>query len=83
MCKVLQQIEADTCEKKLESYYRLNKKRRLDDSDIFRKKDCEQVMRVKKALKDLNNLDFPEGTGLFINDTLCPSYRILWKNIKN
>ena len=84
MCKVLQQIGADTCEKKLELYYRLNKKRRLDDSDIFRRKDCEQVMRVKKDLKDLNpnNLDFPEGTRLFINDIMCPYYKVR-TNIKN
>ena len=41
-------------------------------------------MRVKKDLKDLNpnNLDFPEGTRLFINDTLCPYYRVLWNKYK-
>ena len=41
-------------------------------------------MRVKKDLKDLNpnNLDFPEGTRLFINDILCPYYRVLWNKYK-
>ena len=41
-------------------------------------------MRAKKDLTDLNpnNLDFPEVTGLFINDTMCPYYRVA-KNIKN
>ena len=41
-------------------------------------------MRVKKDLKDLNpnDLDFPEGTRLFINDTLCPYYRVLWNKYK-
>ena len=41
-------------------------------------------MRVKKDLKDLNpnNLDFPGVTRLFINDTMCPYYRVR-TNIKN
>ena len=84
MCKVLQQLRADTCEEKLKSYYRLNKKRRSDNSDIFRGKDCEHVMRVKKDLKDLNpnNLDFPEGTRLFINDNLRAYYRVIWNKYK-
>ena len=49
------------------------KKRRSGDSEISRRKDCQQIMRVKKELKDLNptHLDFPEGTQLFINDSLC------------
>ena len=36
-------------------------------------------MKVKKDLKDLNptDSDFPEGTRLFKNDTLCPYYRVL------
>ena len=60
------------------------KKRRSDDSEIFKRKYCEQVMRVKKDLKDLNpnNLDFPEGTRLFINDIMCPYYKV-GTNIKN
>ena len=59
------------------------KKTRSDDSEILGGK-TEQVIRVKKDLKDLNpnNLDFPEGTRLFINDTLCPYYGVLWNKHK-
>ena len=59
------------------------KKTRSGDIEILGGK-TEQVMRVKKDLKDLNpnNLDFPEGTRLFINDTLCPYYRVLWNKYK-
>ena len=43
------------------------------------------MIRVKKDLKDLNttDLDFPEGTRLFINDTLCPYCRVLSTSIEN
>ena len=36
-------------------------------------KDREQMMRVKKDLKDLNptDIDFPDGARLFIIDSLC------------
>ena len=59
-------------------------KQRSDDSEISRRKDSEQVMKVKKDLKDLNSTDsdFPEGARLFKNDTLCPYYRVLWKKHK-
>ena len=42
----------------------------MDDNENSRWKDCEQVIRLKKDLKDLNttDLDFSEGTWLFIND---------------
>ena len=41
-------------------------------------------MRVKKRLKDLNpaNLSFPEGTKLYVNDSLCPYNRGLWNERK-
>ena len=59
-------------------------KKRSDDSEISRTKDSEQVIKVKKNLKDLNpnDSDFPEETRLFINDKLCPYYRILWNKYK-
>ena len=41
-------------------------------------------MKVKKDLKDLNptDLNFSEGTQLFINETLFPCYRVLWNKHK-
>ena len=49
-----------------------------------RRKDCEQVMRVKKNLKDLNptKLDFLEGMQLFKNDSLCPYFKGHWNKFK-
>ena len=49
-----------------------------------RRKDCKQVFQVKKDLKDLtaDDLDLPRGTKIFVNQSLCPYYRILWSKTK-
>ena len=54
------------------------------NNEISRTKDSEQVIKVKKGLKDLNPIDsdFPEGTRLFINDNLCHNYRVHWNKYK-
>ena len=42
------------------------------------------MMRVKKELKnlDMTDLDFSEGTKIFVNESLCPYYRWLWSVCK-
>ena len=49
-----------------------------------RRKDCEQVLQAKKDLKDLNtdDLDLPRGTKIFVNQSLCPYYHMLWSESK-
>ena len=48
------------------------------------RKDCKQVFQVKKDLKDLtvDDLDLPRGTKIFVNQSLCPYYCILWSETK-
>ena len=48
------------------------------------RKDCKQIFKVKKDLKDVNmdDLDLPRGTKIYINQSLCPYYRILWSKAK-
>ena len=49
-----------------------------------RRKDCKQVLQAKKDLKDLNtdDLNLPRGTKIFVNQSLCPCYRMLWSKSK-
>ena len=49
-----------------------------------RRKDCKQVLQVKKDLKDLNtnDLDLPRDRKIFVSQSLCPYYRILWSKSK-
>ena len=42
------------------------------------RKGCKQVLQVKKELKDLtaDDPDLPQSTKIFLNQSLCPNYRI-------
>ena len=84
VCKVLH-IGADIFEDKIESYHNLNKKSYRIIVTFSRNKDCELVMMIQKDLKDLNptDLDFPEGTQLFINNSLCPECKKTMKKNKS
>ena len=44
------------------------------------RKGCKQVLQAKKNLKNLNtdDLDLPRCTKIFVNQSLCPYYRMLW-----
>ena len=54
VCKVLQHTGDDICGEKIESCECLNQKSHRAIVRFSKWKDCEQVMRVKKDLKDLN-----------------------------
>ena len=49
-----------------------------------RRKDSKQVFQAKKDLKYLTAYDFdlPGATKIFVNQSLCPYYRILWSKTK-
>ena len=49
-----------------------------------KRKACLQVLRVKKELKnfDPSEFDFPEGTAIFINESLSSHYKMLWSKCK-
>ena len=47
-------------------------------------KDCLRILRVTKDLKSLDptDLDFPESTKIYVNESLCPYYRGIWNKCK-
>ena len=49
-----------------------------------KRKVCQQVLREKKELKNIDpsGFDFPEGTAVFINESLCSYYKMLWNKCK-
>ena len=48
------------------------------------RKDCKQLLQVKKGLKDLNmdDLELPRDTKIFVNQSLCPYYHMLQSKSK-
>lgn len=44
------------------------------------RKYCKQALQCKKDVPNvnMNNIDLPERTKLFINESLCPQYKGLW-----
>ena len=83
LCKIFNSIGFGIGEDRIEERHRLTKSDRTIVK-ISRRKDCQHLMRIKKGLKDFNptNLSFPEGTEIYINDSLCPYYRELWNECK-
>ena len=83
ICKAFNSVGFDIKEDRIEACHRLTKSDRIIVK-FSRRKDCQNLMRIKKGLKDLNptNLNFPEGTKIHVNDILCPYYKGLWNECK-
>ena len=49
-----------------------------------KRKECLQVLSVKKDLKNLDMVDIglPENCKVFVNQSLCPYYKLLWSKSK-
>ena len=58
----------------IDDCHRLGKKNDRVIVKFTGRKDCKQVLQVKKDLKDLtaDDLDLPKGTKIFVNQSLCP-----------
>ena len=80
---VFKKIGVEIDEWDVQACHRLKEKERTIVKFVNRK-DCLQILRVKKDLKSLDptELDFPENTKIFINESLCPYYRGIWNKCK-
>ena len=80
---VFKKIGVEIDERDVQACHRLKEKDRTIVKFVNRK-DCLQILRVKKELKSLDptDLNFPENTKIFINESLCPYYRGIWNKCK-
>ena len=76
VCNVFQEIDVDVCGRDIQVCHRLKDKERAIVK-FTNRKDCLRILRVKRELKGLDPaaLDLPEGTKIFVNESLCPYYR--------
>ena len=77
-------LGCDIAPERTEACHRISKKSSTVIIKFTRRKDCQQVWRVKKDLqkikmKDVNLLG---QNRLFINRSLCPHYKVLWTKSK-
>ena len=51
---------------------------------FLRRKDCDQVLSVKRDLRKikLEDIGLRGSNSIFINPSLCPYYRMLWSKSK-
>ena len=77
------EIGVNINERDIQACHRLREKDRTIVKFVNRK-DCTNILRVKKDLKHLDpsKLSFSEGTKIFINESLCPCYRGIWNKCK-
>ena len=86
--KVFNKLGVTVNEENVEACHRIKQGSDRLIIKLSRKKDCQQVMKVKSDLRNLNvsECDLPAGTTLYFNESLCPYYRWIWsccKKLKN
>ena len=84
MLSIFQKVGSTIAPKFIDDCHRPGKNNDRVIVKFTRRKDCKQVPQVKKGLKDLtaDDLDLPRGTKIFVNQSLCSNYRILWLKTK-
>ena len=79
VCDIIQEIGVDICDRDIQACHGLKD----NDQTIVKftnRKNCLRILRVKRQLKGLDPtaVDFPVGTKILINESLCPYYRGIW-----
>ena len=81
-CKIVDRVGAKIDDSDIESCHCIGSQgRRI--VKFSHTKDCQQLMKFKKDLSKLNLTDTDLGNKkIFINQSLCPYYKILWSKTK-
>ena len=85
--KVLKIIEKVGCPiegNNIEACHQISKKNEKIIVKFSRRKDCQNVLNAKKELRklDMKETGFPEDNPIFVNQSLCTYYRVLWSKAK-
>ena len=68
----------------IEACHRVSEKSATAIVMVSRRKDCQEVLAVKKDLHKIKmeGVGLPGQNKLFINKNLCPYYKVLWSKSK-
>ena len=79
MYQIFLSLECNVSKEDLDACHWLKDKERVIVK-FCQSKDCEKVFKTKNDLRKLDetNLDLPEGSKIFVNQSSCCYYRLLW-----
>ena len=82
--EVFSKVGCNITNENIEACHRINQNSDRTIVKLSRRKDCLQMLSVKKDLQKLNmeELDLPAGTKIFVYQSLCPYYKVLWSKSK-
>ena len=68
----------------IEACHRISKKNERIIMKFSRRKDGQNVLNAKRELRklDMKEIGFPEDNPIFVNQSLCTYYRVLWSKAK-
>ena len=83
MCQLFGSLDYNVNKEDLDPCHWLQDKERVIVK-LCRRKDCGKVLKAKSNLRkpDTTNLDLPEGSKIFVNQSLCYYYGLLWPGSK-
>ena len=83
---VLRGIDVEVYTENIESCHRLKGKGSKGSVilKLSKRKDAEKIKLNKKKLKNIDHkkIGLPSGTNVFINESLCGYYKLLWSKYK-
>ena len=83
ICKISRSLDCNVNKEDLDACHWLKDKEQVIVK-FCQRKDCEKVLKAKNDLRKLHasNIDLPEGSNFFVNQSLCHYYRLLWSTSK-
>ena len=82
MLNVFREIGAEIGQRDIQACHRVKNNGTI--VKFSNREDCLQILRMKKQLKDLDCtlFNFPDGTKIFVNKSLCSYYKGRWNKCK-
>ena len=82
--KIFEKLGCTVERNNIEACHRISKKNKRIIVKFSRRKDCQNLPNAKEQLRksDMKEIGFPEGNPIFVNQSLCTYYRVLWSKAK-
>ena len=81
--QIVNKVGINITERDMQAVHRIGKEGRTIIK-FANRKDCQALLKVKRDLNKLTmeDFDFVEKNKIYVNESLCPYYRVLWAKYK-